>query len=557
MAPMADATRLSSLILLVVLVAGCAAAPIGGPTAPRGATGAGTLTLPTGRSYPVFPEALAYTGKATYHWPDGRTYQGTFVSGQPEGIGAGTWPGGDRYHGTWHAGMKHGHGELARADGSHYVGDFVEGQRSGHGVEESAEGLYRGAWAHDLPNGEGQFDGTDGATYIGQWVDGRREGQGTYTDARGSTYTGGWYDDVPDGFGELNNRDGSGYAGQWRNGRQQGYGRSVSSADVTYAGTFVDGRREGYGIVERPDGSRYEGEWVAGRREGRGRESFADGSYHDGAWVADRPVGPGTRRDRTGIEIRGEWQGDVVTAGSLRLPTGAVYEGPLLTRRNTEVTPELLAWLEAEAAAEDPYAHFFLGTAYTDFADPAPDPFRATRHFRIAARAGIPDGQFRLALLLMADTPRQAMVWLNRAADAGQAQANTLLGDYYLAGTHVPRDEARAIGYLEAGSRAGDMAARNDLARVLATTSRADLRDGPRALALIRPLALMRGDWQHLDTLAAAYAAVSRFDDATDAQSRAIEDARRTLSPESPELTAMLERLDRYRSREMPTAGDS
>jgi len=463
-------------------------------------------------------------------------------------VGTGTWPNGDRYRGTWHEGRMHGHGELNRQDGSHYRGDFVAGQRDGQGVEESDEGLYNGSWANDLPNGEGRFHDTSGAVYTGFWVDGHRQGLGTYTDSRGSVYEGDWYDDVPDGFGVLSHPDGSGYQGEWQSGVQQGYGTSVSEAEVIYEGTWIDGRRQGFGVVRRPDGSRYEGEWVAGHRQGRGRESHPDGSYHDGEWSEDHPLGEGVRRDRTGIEISGVWNGDTVSDARMRLPTGAEYAGNLFAQGNTAVEAGLLQWLKAQAAAEDAYAQFFLGTVYTDFRDPAPDPFTATGYFRSAARAGIPDAEFRLALLLMERTPTQAVTWLKKAAGHGQAQANTLLGEYYLTGDRVPMDVDQAVAYLEAGSDAGDMAARNNLAWVLATTDRADLRDGERALALIRPLALMRGDWQHFDTLAAAYAAVSRYADAARAQEQAITDASRALGSGSSEVSAMQDRLHRYQS---------
>lgn len=542
-------------LILVLALAGCASDPIGGPRAPRTAPDAGTLTLPSGRAYPVFPAELAYTGQASYRWPDGRSYEGTLLAGVPEGVGVGTWPNGDRYRGTWHEGRMHGHGELTRADGSRYRGDFAGGLRDGQGVEQSDEGLYNGSWANDLPHGEGRFHDPNGALYSGAWFEGQRHGRGTYTDSQGSTYEGDWYDDVPDGFGALSHPDGSRYAGQWRSGTQQGYGTSVSPAGVIYEGTWVDGRRQGFGVVRRPDGSRYQGEWVAGRREGKGRESDPDGSYHDGAWDADRPFGPGRRRDRTGIEISGVWNGDRVREGLMRLPTGAEYAGRLLRQRNTVVDPGLLEWLEARAEADDAYAQFFLGTAYTDFRDPPPDPFIATGYFRSAARAGVPDAEFRLALLLMEKTPDQALSWLKRAAAHGQAQANTLLGEYYLNGDGVPLDVGQAIAYLEAGSQAGDMAARNNLAWVLATTDRAELRDGERALALIRPLALMRGDWQHFDTLAAAYAAVNRYVDAADAQARAIDDASRRLGARSTEVIAMQKRLERYISRTSAAGG--
>jgi hypothetical protein len=534
--------------IVSALLTGCVTTDIGGPVAPEGAEGAGLLTLENGRTYPVFPSDLAYTGTATYTWPDGREYEGRFEAGRAEGTGAGSWPNGDRYRGTWHEGLLHGHGELIRSDGSRYVGDFVSGRREGKGVEQAADGLYRGDWLADLPHGQGTFNSTEGTVYEGQWDQGERQGQGTYTDTAGNRYEGEWFADEPDGFGVMENANGAIYEGEWRTGRQQGYGRMTASSGVIYEGTWVDGSRQGFGTVRRPDGSRYEGEWLAGERHGRGRESFADGSYHDGQWQGGAPAGFGVRLDRTGIAISGEWNGDRLDRGRLELPSGEAYEGALLIRNNRAVDAGLVRWLEEKAAADDPWAHFFLGTVFSDFTDPPPDRFQATTHFRRAAEAGIPDGQFRLALLLMDPSPEEAMDWLSRAAEQNQAQANALLGEYYLTGSRVPPDLSRAIALLEAGTRAGDLTARNNLAWVLATTGDDELRDGERSVALIRPIALMLGGWKHYDTLAAAYAAVGEFDQALEAQQQAIAEAATRLGSESLEVAAMTERLNHYQS---------
>ncbi len=63
----------------------------------------------------------------------------------------------------------------------------------------------------------------------------------------------------------------------------------------------------------------------------------------------------------------------------------------------------------------------------------------------------------------------------------------------------------------------GSVGARNTLARVLATTTEDELRDGGRAVALIRPLALYTESWWQLDTLAAALAETGAYGDAVTA----------------------------------------
>ena len=148
----------------------------------------------------------------------------------------------------------------------------------------------------------------------------------------------------------------------------------------------------------------------------------------------------------------------------------------------------------------------------------------------------------------MDKSPDIALEWLARAAAQDQAQANALLGEYYLTGSGVAPDLRQAIRFLEAGSQAGDLTARNNLAWVLATTREDGLRDGERSLALIRPIALMLGGWQHYDTLAAAYAAVGDFEQALQVQQQAIASASASLGTESMEVAAMNARLTEYQS---------
>lgn len=540
-------------LLAAVLLSGCQSSPIGGPAAPADATDAGELTLPSGRSYRVYPEDLAYDGTASYRWPDGRQYEGQFVAGLPQGIGVGVWPNGDRYRGTWHEGFRHGHGELTRVDGTRYVGDFANGLREGAGAEQSADGLYRGQWQADLPDGHGEFHGNDGTKYRGQWRAGQRAGQGTFIDQNGNVYEGEWRNDLPDGFGRMSSISGASYEGQWLAGHQHGYGKAVTPTGASYEGTWEVGKRSGFGVTRRTDGSGYEGEWLDDERHGQGRQRFTDGSYYEGAWQSGRAFGPGAQHDSSGIVISGIWDGENLTDGSLRLPSGQEYHGPILTRRNTAVSESLLQWLGSRAREDDPWAHYYLGKAHSEFSQPAADLFKATTHFRAAARAGVTEAQYRLAMLLMEKSPDRAVPWLEKAALADHAQASSMLGELYLAGDLVQRDLAKAIGYLSTATAAGDLQARNNLAWVLATTADPEYRDGDEALALIRPLVALDGDWQHLDTLAAAYAATGDFSSAEQTQREAIVAAETSLGAANDELTALRRRLARYQAGESIT----
>ncbi len=540
-----------ALLVCTLASAGCLAPQIGGPTAPRGDPAAGTLTLPSGRTVHVYPQDLAYTGRARYGWPDGRAYEGDWVAGTPHGMGTETTTTGATYRGTWRSGVRDGHGELSDAEGRRYVGDFARGLRNGEGAQHSREGLYRGTWRDDLPEGRGDFFAADGSIYRGNWSRGVREGHGTLEATNGSRYDGDWAQDAPNGFGRLDSFDGSVYVGHWRGNLRWGYGRLDTPAGISYEGTWRDGRRHGYGTTDGPTGRRYEGEWHEGQRSGRGRESYPDGSHHDGTWELNQVLGPGTRHSRLSVEISGLWNGDNVTNGLLRLPSGAEYAGSLFRRRSREVAPGLVGWLQAQADGGDPVAHYLLGTVYSDYDRPAPDTARAQQHFTSAAEAGVAEARYRLALLRLENTPEEAVRLLAAAAAQGQPEASALLGEFFAAGTHVPRDTSAAITYLHQASQRGNVGARNNLAWILATYPDSLLRDGDRALALIRPLALLYEDWQHLDTLAAAYAETGEFDKAAEAQEKALaladEDA--ALAPDADERNHMQARLVLYRAQ--------
>ncbi|MFU8814418.1 MAG: hypothetical protein ACNA7W_03670 [Pseudomonadales bacterium] len=509
-----------------LLLAACAALPPGVPPAPANDDAAAVLTLPSGRSLPVDPGALSYTGRARMQWPDGRSYEGTWVDGLPDG-----------------------HGIEIRPDGSRYVGEFRQGSRAGVGMLESLEGVYHGDWQDDLPEGDGVFQAADGARYEGAWLQGERFGQGTYTTPDGEQYSGDWAYDQPHGFGHLRSADGSQYRGEWSQGRQHGYGRAEGPApQLVYEGTWAYGRKHGFGRETRPDGSHYEGDWVDGKRHGQGREVRADGTFHDGSWELNQALGPGRRNDTAGIEITGMWNGDTVSNGLLTLPTGAEYAGPLFSRANTVAAPMLLEWLQTTAERGDAYAALLLGRMHLDLLQPPPDLDKARHWLGLAAAAGIAEAQYRLALTFHEEAPERAVPLLSRAAEQHHAGANELLGDYYSQGIGVPRDLDTAIRHYQRAAQGGSNHARNNLAWLLATTADPDVRDGERALALIHPIALFLGDWQYLDTLAAAWAAAGEFDQAIVTAQQAMDEARYDPQAAGDDIADMARRLERYRA---------
>lgn len=527
-------------------LAACATLPPGVAVAPADDPAAGVLTLPSGREIPVFPDSLSYSGKATLRWPDGRSYRGDWANGRPDGRGAETLPDGTTYRGAWRDGAREGQGELYLANGDHYSGDFAGGLRQGQGTLESADGEYRGQWVGDVPQGHGVFESGDGTYYEGEWRFGQRFGFGAYVAPDGSRYEGDWAYDQPDGFGHLEGAGGSTYQGEWQQGKRQGYGRAEGPPGLVYEGTWIDGRRQGYGREERPDGSTYRGEWHADKRQGQGREEHSDGWFHDGTWELNQALGPGLRRSANGIEISGLWNGDTVSTGLLRLPSSLEYAGPLYSRQNRVASAMLVRWLESAARDGDPYAQYLLGKTFLDFDEPAPDAATARRWLGAAAAAGIADAQFRLALTYEDVNPPRVVELLSEAAEQGHPGANQTLGEYYHTGITVPRNLNRAIRYYQRAVDGGSVVARNNLAWLLATADQPRVRDGERAVTLIRPIALYSGAWQYLDTLAAAWAAAGNFDDAVTTAEQALAVLGREAGAEG-DAAPLEQRLDGYR----------
>ncbi len=111
-------------------------------------------------------------------------------------------------------------------------------------------------------------------------------------------------------------------------------------------------------------------------------------------------------------------------------------------------------------------------------------------------------------------------------------------------------DDANAAEHYHAAlqMRPGSSAIANDLAWLLATSADPSVRNAEVATAAAEQLAKVEENPHHLDTLAAAYAAGGRFDDAVRTASRAAELAEREHDP--AQLADIRRNLDRYRTRQ-------
>ena len=185
--------------------------------------------------------------------------------------------------------------------------------------------------------------------------------------------------------------------------------------------------------------------------------------------------------------------------------------------------PELFS--EAARRGSGP-AMAMLGHLYMTGNGVQADFARARGWFGKAAELGAPGsyaglGHIHEAGLGVPPNLQLAEAWYAQGSEAGHTDAllrllNLLAGD---------GRRAEAARWAQKASDSGNARALNGYAWLLATSSTPEIRDGEKALRhALRAVALERKA-DHLDTLAAAYAEMSRFDDAVAVQRQALEAA--------------------------------
>jgi len=142
----------------------------------------------------------------------------------------------------------------------------------------------------------------------------------------------------------------------------------------------------------------------------------------------------------------------------------------------------------------------------------------------------------------------EAMKWFRKAAEQGDAQAQRNLGIMYHGGQGVSQDYGEAMKWFRKAAEQGDAQAQNNLAWLLATCPDDQIRDGERALSIAKNLVANDPSAMPLDTLAAAYAELGRFDDAMHTQEEAITKLKKDEN-ESERIKNYRERLHAYRDR--------
>ena len=120
----------------------------------------------------------------------------------------------------------------------------------------------------------------------------------------------------------------------------------------------------------------------------------------------------------------------------------------------------------------------------------------------------------------------EARIWTyKKIAEQGDAEAQNRLGNSYLLGQEVAKNPAEAVKWFRLAAEQGNVDAGNNLAWILAVSNDAALRNGKEAVKWATKICVATGygDWQKLDTLAAAFAEAGEFQKAVEYQQMALD----------------------------------
>jgi tetratricopeptide (TPR) repeat protein len=225
---------------------------------------------------------------------------------------------------------------------------------------------------------------------------------------------------------------------------------------------------------------------------------------------------------------------------------------------------QAMSWWNKAAAAEYPGAQFHLGLGYFSGAGIARDFERAVACFEKDARQHHVGAQLYLGLCFwrgdgVSRDQSQSEKWWSEAciqgivpwrysagnealgdegeveawwrdvADQANASLQCCLAESYHFGHGVPADDSQAAAWYRKAAARGDLVALKRAAWLLATSSNPKVRDGAGAIEFgQKAVAATEGkDASIQDTLAAAYAEASQFDQAIRTEKRALDLARR------------------------------
>ncbi len=137
--------------------------------------------------------------------------------------------------------------------------------------------------------------------------------------------------------------------------------------------------------------------------------------------------------------------------------------------------------LEARALREDHEAQYQLGNIYKNARGVPRDNTKASEYYLLAANGGHLAARRALVVMLNSSIPHLAapkdwatyLSWTREGAESGDANCQWLLGNIYLNGRGVPKDQEKAFSWFEKSALQGNAVGEESLACVL--MSRGDM----------------------------------------------------------------------------------
>lgn len=250
-----------------------------------------------------------------------------------------------------------------------------------------------------------------------------------------------------------------------------------------------------------------------------------------------------------------QWYDKAITAGSdnAKIALAYMYAKGELGKNDAA---KAVAMLTEAADAGSQSAQIALSQYYLTGEGVKENPAKALALLTEASANGSAQADFRIGFLHQTGqgTKRdadKARAYYSKAANSGVRLAQKHLA-LMLVQSSSADDNAEGVHWLQRAATSAEPQALNDLAWVLATSKHNQLRDGESALRhaqqAVEGVTAQEGDDaslpSYLDTLAAAYAELGRFEEAVDAQTQAL--AALALAEQQSASGEVLQELNRH-----------